>query len=87
VSGTLRWRYALEGDGESWAGTMSTAGGVVFFGNDDEGFEAVDAKTGRSLWQFRTGQGIHASPMSYAVDGKQYVAIAAGSDLFSFDLP
>jgi alcohol dehydrogenase (cytochrome c) len=82
-----RWRYTLEGDGESWAGVMSTAGGLVFFGSDVEGFEAVDAKTGKSLWQFRTGQGMHASPMSYAVDGKQFVAIAAGSDLFSFDLP
>jgi alcohol dehydrogenase (cytochrome c) len=66
---------------------MATAGGLVFFGNDVEGFEAVDAKTGASLWQFRTGQGMHASPMSYAVDGKQFVAIAAGSDLFSFTLP
>ncbi len=87
ATGTLRWRYTLGGDGESWAGTMSTAGGLVFLGNDDEGFEAVDAKTGESLWQFRVGQGMHASPMSYAVSGKQYVAIAAGGDLFSFDLP
>jgi len=87
ATGTPRWRYTLEGDGESWAGTMATAGGLVFFGNDVEGFEAVDAKTGASLWQFRTGQGMHASPMSYAVDGKQFVAIAAGSDLFSFTLP
>jgi alcohol dehydrogenase (cytochrome c) len=87
ATGTPRWRYPLEGDGESWAGVMSTAGGLVFFGNDREGFEAADAKTGAPLWQFRTGQGMHASPMSYAVDGKQYVAIAAGSDLFTFTLP
>jgi alcohol dehydrogenase (cytochrome c) len=86
-TGALAWSDKLEGDGESWAGAMSTAGGLVFFGNDDEGLEAADAKTGKSLWQFSTGQGIHASPMSYAVDGKQYVAIAAGSDLFSFALP
>jgi len=86
-TGTLRWRYPLEGEGESWAGTMNTAAGVVFFGNDSEGFEAVDALSGKSLWQFRTGQSIHASPMSYAVDGKQYVAIAAGSDLFTFAMP
>ena len=87
LTGKLRWRKALEGDGESWAGTMTTAGGLVFFGNDAEGFEAVDAKTGTSLWQFRAGQTMHASPMSYSVDGKQYFAIAAGSDLFSFGLP
>jgi alcohol dehydrogenase (cytochrome c) len=88
LAGTERWRYPLEngGDGESWAGAMSTAGGVVFFGNDCDAFEAVDAKTGHSLWQFRIGQSIHASPMSYSVDGKQYIAIAAGSDLFTFGL-
>jgi alcohol dehydrogenase (cytochrome c) len=68
-------------------GTMTTAGGLVFFGNDAEAFEAVDAATGKSLWHFNTGQSMHASPMSYAVDGKQYVAIACGSDLFSFALP
>jgi alcohol dehydrogenase (cytochrome c) len=87
VSGTPSWRYSLQGNGESWAGAMSTAGGLVFFGNDSEAFEAVDAKTGKSLWQFRTGQTMHASPMSYAVDGRQYLAIAAGSDLFAFGLP
>jgi alcohol dehydrogenase (cytochrome c) len=47
----------------------------------------VDAQTGKPLWHFNTGQGMHASPMSYAVNGKQYVAIAAGSDIFSFGLP
>jgi alcohol dehydrogenase (cytochrome c) len=66
---------------------MSTAGGLVFFGNDSEEFEAVDARSGQSLWRFNTGQTIRASPMSYAFDGKQYVAIAAGSDLFTFGLP
>ncbi len=66
---------------------MSTAGGLVFFGNDSEEFEAVDAGSGQSLWKFNVGQTLHASPMSYAVEGKQYVAIAAGSDLFTFALP
>jgi alcohol dehydrogenase (cytochrome c) len=47
----------------------------------------VDAKTGAPLWHFTTGQAIHASPMTYAVLGKQYVAIAAGTDIFSFALP
>ena len=86
VTATPRWSYLLLGDGESWAGAMSTAGGLVFFGNDNEEFEAVDARTGQSLWKFNVGQTLHASPMSYAVEGRQYVAIAAGSDLFSFAL-
>lgn len=86
-SGKIAWRYAQVGEGRSWAGTMTTAGGLVFFGDDAESFEAVDAQTGAPLWHFNTGQNIHSSPMSYAVDGKQYVAIASGSDIFSFALP
>ena len=66
---------------------MTTAGDLVFFGNDTGGFEAVEARTGRSLWQFNTGQSMHASPMSYSVDGVQHVVIAAGSDVISFALP
>jgi alcohol dehydrogenase (cytochrome c) len=59
----------------------------VFFGDNAQALEAVDAKTGAPLWHFTTGQPIHASPMTYAVLGKQYVAIAAGTDIFSFALP
>jgi alcohol dehydrogenase (cytochrome c) len=66
---------------------MTTAGGLVFFGDDARSFEAVDAATGNPLWHFHTGQSISASPMTYAVNSKQYVAIAAGSDIFSFSLP
>ena len=66
---------------------MTTAGGLVFFGDSTESFEAVDAKTGKPLWYFNVGQGITASPMSYAVAGRQYIAIAAGNDIFSFALP
>jgi len=81
------WRYPQVGRGNSWGGTLTTAGGLVFFGDDAESFEAVDAATGRPLWHFNTGQKFVASPMSYAVDGVQYVAIAAQSDIFSFTLP
>jgi alcohol dehydrogenase (cytochrome c) len=66
---------------------MTTAGGLTFFGDDAESFEAVDAQSGAPLWHFHTGQLMHASPMSFAVDGKQYVAIASGSDVFAFALP
>ena len=81
------WRYVQTGPGHSSGGTMSTSGGLVFFGDDAQSFEAIDASSGKPLWHFNTGQTISASPMSYAVDGKQYVAIAAGSDIFSFALP
>ena len=86
-TGKLAWEYPQSGSAQSWGVTMTTAGGLVFFGNDAEAFEAVDAQTGRSLWHFNTGQSMHASPVSYAVGRKQYVAIASGSDLFTFALP
>ncbi|MGA8530988.1 MAG: PQQ-binding-like beta-propeller repeat protein [Acidobacteriaceae bacterium] len=81
------WKYKQAGDGQSWGGVMSTATGLVFFADDADSFEAVEGATGQSLWHFNTGQTIHASPMSYAVNGKQYVAIASGDDLFTFALP
>jgi alcohol dehydrogenase (cytochrome c) len=86
-TGSLGWKYPQIGDGHSSGGTMTTAGGLLFFGDDAESFEAVDAQTGKPLWHFNTGQSMTASPMSYAIAGKQYVAIAAGSDIFSFALP
>lgn len=86
-SGKFRWSDAQAGMGRSMSGTMTTAGGLVFFGDDAQSIEAVDAATGAPLWHFHTGQAMHASPMTYAVDGKQYVAIASGSDLFSYALP
>jgi alcohol dehydrogenase (cytochrome c) len=85
--GKLAWRYPQIGTGYSWGGTMATAGGLVFFGDDAGSFAAVDASTGHPLWEFNTGQSLRASPMTYEVDGAQYVAIAAGTDVFSFSLP
>ena len=86
-SGALAWKYPQAGRGHSSGGTMTTAGGLVFFGDESGSLEAVDAQSGKPLWHFNTGQDISASPMTYAVEGKQYVAIAAGSNIFSFALP
>lgn len=87
ATGKFVWRYKQTGDTRSFAGALSTATGIVAYGNDSQQFEVVDSLTGRSLWHFTMGQTPHASPMSYAVDGRQYFAIAAGSDLFTFALP
>jgi alcohol dehydrogenase (cytochrome c) len=85
--GKLAWRYPQSGRGDSWGGTLTTAGGVVFFADDAGSLEAAEAQTGRALWHFNTGQNIYASPMTYAVGKTQYVTIAAGSDVFCFSLP
>lgn len=87
ADGKAVWRYPQIGRGESWGGTLTTAGGLVFFADDSGSLEAVDATTGRALWHFNTGQDFHASPVTFAVDGVQYVAIAAESEVFSFALP
>ncbi|MFY9751451.1 MAG: PQQ-dependent dehydrogenase, methanol/ethanol family [Candidatus Acidiferrales bacterium] len=86
ANGKRAWSYPQAGQGTSWGGTLATAGGLVFFGDDSESFEAVEAETGQVLWHFNTGQVIRASPMSFAVGGVQYVAIAADSDIFTFSL-
>jgi len=84
---SFAWRYPQVGRARSSGGTMTTAGGLVFFGDDSQSFEAVDAQTGKPLWHFNTGQDFSASPMTYLVQDKQYVAIAAGSNIFTFALP
>ena len=69
------------------AGVMSTASGLVFYGENSGSFMAVDASNGKILWQFPTNQVWKASPMTYMFDNKQYVAIAVGTDIVSFGLP
>jgi lanthanide-dependent methanol dehydrogenase len=62
-----------------WSGALATAGDVVFYGTMDGLFKALDAKSGRVLWQFKTDSGIIGQPMSYqGPDGKQYVAVMSG---------
>jgi PQQ-dependent dehydrogenase (methanol/ethanol family) len=62
-----------------WSGTVTTAGGLVFFGTMDGWFKAADAKTGAVLWQFKTSSGIIGQPVSYrGPDGKQYIAVLSG---------
>jgi PQQ-dependent dehydrogenase (methanol/ethanol family) len=68
-------------------GVMGTAGGVIFAATREGALMALDAKTGKYLWRFQSASGMAASPMSYAVDGKQFVAIASGGTIISFALP
>lgn len=86
-TGTFAWQYPQMGFAHSTAGTMTTVTGLLFFGDDAQSFEALNARDGKPLWHFNLGQDVSASPMTYAVAGKQYVAIAAGSDIFTFALP
>ena len=69
------------------AGVVATRGEVVFAATAEGNLLGLDARTGKALWHFQTGATISASPMSYSVDGTQFVAIAAGNTLYSFALP
>ena len=68
-------------------GVMATAGGVVFAASRDGDLIALDAQTGTSLWRYQTGGNMRASPMSFAVEDRQYVAIASGDTIYCFALP
>jgi len=84
-TGKIKWEW--KHPSPTWSGVLSTAGGVVFTGDAEGNFIALDAASGKALWHFQCGASVYSSPMTYAVDGKQYVAVAAGAALFTFGLP
>jgi alcohol dehydrogenase (cytochrome c) len=79
-----KWEYRMADI--TWAGVLSTAGDLVFGGGREGYFLALDAHTGALLWRESLGGQINSAPMSYAIDGRQYITIAAGSSLFAFAL-
>ncbi len=85
TSGKMKWEFRLHTP--PWAGVLATAGGVVFSGSNEGNFYALDALSGKPLWDFQTGGYIAANPISFLIDGKQHVAIASGQALFVFGLP
>ena len=85
TSGKMKWEFKLLTP--PMMGLLSTAGGLVFGGTEEGNFFALDADTGQPLWDLQLGAAIKANPISFGVDGKQYVAIAAGYSLYVFGLP
>ena len=85
TTGETRWR--IETTNPPSGGFLTTGGGLLFIGDRDGYFIAIDAKTGKVLWKFQTGQGISAGAVSYKFRGKQYIAVAAGSNIITFALP
>ena len=85
-TGKIVWELPQIGPADSWGGVLSTAGGVVFFGEESGSFMAADAATGKPLWSFQTNQLWKSSPMTYMFDNKQYVAVASGPNIIAFGL-
>jgi alcohol dehydrogenase (cytochrome c) len=71
----------------TWSGVLSTTGGLVFTGDAEGNFIAFEATSLKPLWHFQMGGAVYAAPIAFAVDGKEYVAIAAGSAIYTFGLP
>jgi len=86
-TGRSAWELPQTGTVDSWGGTLSTAGGLVFFGEDSGALMAADAASGKPLWSFQTNQIWKASPMTYMFDNQQYVAVATGPNIIAFGLP
>jgi alcohol dehydrogenase (cytochrome c) len=84
-TGEQKWEHRLSAPSTE-AGVLTTAGDILFSGGRDGAFYALDSRDGKQLWDTNLGPSVSAGPMTYMVDGKQYVSIQAGSSLFTFAL-
>lgn len=80
----IAWEFPIMP--RSSAGISTTAGGLLLTGSADGYFFALDALTGKELWHISLGGRVHAAPMTFAVDGEQYITIAAGNVVYTFGL-
>jgi len=83
-TGDQKWEYKMSD--VTYAGVLSTASDLVFSGGREGYFYALNARTGQQLWRMALGGQVNSGPMSFMVDGKQYIAVAAGGALFAFRL-
>ena len=85
-TGRTLWDFKIF-QGSLTNGVLATAGNVVFGAVRDGNLVALDAQTGRHLWHFETQEAWKSSPMTYMVNGRQYVAITSGANILAFALP
>lgn len=78
VDGKIRWQHRTEQP--LIGGVLATAGGLVFMGEGGSSFNAYDTDFGELLWQATADAGVNAPPISYEIDGVQYIAVAAGGN-------
>ena len=83
-TGATKWRHQMLS--APTAGTLATAGGLVFTGDRYGYVIALDAETGKARWKFPAGASVNSPPVTYTVDGKQYIAIASGTSMIAFGL-
>ena len=83
-TGNKKWEFKYTSP--PWGGVLSTAGGVVFAGDSEGNFTALDARTGKDQWHIQLGAAVYSSPIAYSLDSRQYIVIPAGAALFAFAL-
>jgi alcohol dehydrogenase (cytochrome c) len=86
TTGNIVWELPETGAANSWGGTLGFSTGVLFFCGDGGILTAIDALTGKPLWNFETSAQLKASPMTYVFDSKQYLALNAGQNIIAFGL-
>jgi alcohol dehydrogenase (cytochrome c) len=84
TTGKQAWEFKLVSP--PWTGVMSTAGGLVVSGSNEGNIFALDARTGKPLWNFHSGGQVSSNPISFHIDGHQHIAIAANRVLYVFGL-
>ena len=85
ASGEEKWSFRFFRP--SSGGTMATSGGLIFTGDEDGYVLAFDAKSGKNLWRLNTGNRIATAPVTFLVDGRQFVTVPSGAVLITFALP
>jgi PQQ-dependent dehydrogenase (methanol/ethanol family) len=88
-TGKIVWENPLVGvtEGKRNAGVLATAGGLLFYGDPSGDLVAVNERNGKPLWHFATNETIKTAPITYSIGGKQFIALAVGSNILSFGLP
>ena len=83
-TGKIDWQY--KAPQPLIGGALATGGDLVFTGEGNGWFDAFDAKTGEKVWRYNLGAGVNAPPISYEINGRQYIAVAAGGN-FQLNYP
>ena len=83
-TGEVKWMFRQHSP--PWADVLSTAGDLVFAGSEEGNFFALNALNGEPVWRFQTGGRVRSNPISFAIDGKQHIAVSSGRALFVFGL-
>jgi alcohol dehydrogenase (cytochrome c) len=85
-TGKIKWSHKWEGTGIR-SGVLSTAGNLVFAGDPSNNLVALNAETGKPVWHAKLDSAMSNGPMTYELDGRQYVVVGAGNKLYAFAMP